>query len=218
MPQQQQQPPPYGFQQTFPGMPPYGFPPPSYYAPPPPQPVQHQDSSSLLQFQMMQLQQQQQQQRFDDQLRRFKEETARQSREAVETLRRRTPSCSRRCSGSGRHVTPKCRGGRRRRSATGAENDLERDAVAAMAMPRRLDAIVVITRKSTCHAGRATPARQPRRPPRRAKEGTSGVRLRAREVPATRTITRIERSVGSRIPARQRKAPLARGSVGEFKL
>ena len=78
MPPQQQQPPPYGFQQTFPGMPPYGYAPPSYYAPPPPQPVQQQDSSSLLQFQMLQLQQQQQQQKFDEQLRRFKEETARQ--------------------------------------------------------------------------------------------------------------------------------------------
>ena len=107
MPPQQQQPPPYGFQQTFPGMPPYGFPPPSYYAPPPPQPVQ-QDSSSLLQFQMMQLQQQQQQQRFDDQLRRFKEETARQSREAVETLRRENAQLLTEVQRlKERHVTPK---------------------------------------------------------------------------------------------------------------
>jgi hypothetical protein len=107
MPQQQQQPPPYGFQQTFPGMPPYGFPPPSFYAPPPPQPAQQQDSS-LLQFQMMQLQQQQQQQRFDDQLRRFKEETARQSREAVETLRRENAQLLTEVQRlKERHVTPK---------------------------------------------------------------------------------------------------------------
>ena len=89
-------------------MPPYGFPPPSYYAPPPPQPAQHQDSSSLLQFQMMQLQQQQQQQRFDDQLRRFKEETARQSREAVETLRRENAQLLTEVQRlKERHVTPK---------------------------------------------------------------------------------------------------------------
>ena len=108
VPQQQQQPPPYGFQQTFPGMPPYGYPPPSYYAPPPPQPVPQQDSSSLLQFQMMQLQQQQQQQRFDDQLRLFKEETARQSREAVETLRRENAQLLTEVQRlKERHVTPK---------------------------------------------------------------------------------------------------------------
>ena len=89
---------------------PYGYPPPSYYAPPPPQPqVQQQDSSSLLQFQMMQLQQQQQQQqRFDEQLRVFKEETARQSREAVETLRRENAQLLTEVQRlKERHMTPK---------------------------------------------------------------------------------------------------------------
>jgi len=107
VPQQQPQQ-PYGFQQTSPGMPPYGYAPPSYYAPPPPQPAPQQDSSSLLQFQMMQLQQQQQQQRFDDQLRIFKEETARQSREAVETLRRENAQLLTEVQRlKERHVTPK---------------------------------------------------------------------------------------------------------------
>ena len=78
----QQQQPPWGQplqSQTFP--PGYGY--------PPPQPPQQ--DSSLLQFQMMQLQQQQQQ-KFDEQLRTFKEETTRQSREAVEALRRENAS------------------------------------------------------------------------------------------------------------------------------
>ena len=61
-----------------------------------------------MQFQMMQLQQQQQQQRFDDQLRRFKEETARQSREAVETLRRENAQLLTEVQRlKERHVTPK---------------------------------------------------------------------------------------------------------------
>ena len=56
----------------------------------------------------MQLQQQQQQQRFDDQLRRFKEETARQSREAVETLRRENAQLLTEVQRlKERHVTPK---------------------------------------------------------------------------------------------------------------
>ena len=131
----QQQPPPWAQQfpahQTFPGMP-YGYPPQPFYArvpasllqlarattdahrrdprrrPPPPQPQPVQQDSSLLQFQMMQLQQQQQQQRFDEQLRRFKEETARQAREAVETLRRENAQLLTEVQRlKERHVTPK---------------------------------------------------------------------------------------------------------------
>ena len=168
MPQQQQQPPPYGFQQTFPGMPPYGFPPPSYYAPPPPQPVQ-QDSSSLLQFQMMQLQQQQQQQRFDDQLRRFKEETARQSREAVETLRRENAQLLTEVQRlKERHVTPKSS----RRPKTPVRDSAQKMTLNVTpprrhivrvsrvdgvdAMPRRRDAVVVPRRS------RKPPRRSPR--------------------------------------------------------
>jgi hypothetical protein len=158
MPPQQQQPPPYGFQQTFPGMP-YGYaPPPSYYAPPPPQPAQHQDSSSLLQFQMMQLQQQQQQQRFDDQLRRFREETARQSREAVETLRRENAQLLTEVQRlKERHVTPKSS----RRPKTPVRDSAQKMTLNVTrsrrhivrvsrvdgvdAMPRRRDAVVAIT-------------------------------------------------------------------------
>jgi len=57
---------------------------------------------------MMQLQQQQQQQKFDEQLRIFKEETARQSREAVETLRRENAQLLTEVQRlKERHVTPK---------------------------------------------------------------------------------------------------------------